>query len=108
MDLSDGKGHEQKGERPAIVLGKANGLVVVVPLTSNADMAKFPYTHVVNPAPENGLNCHSIALVFQLIALDKSRLKHRMGCVPAEQQAAIDCLVKDLLSLRDTERGSVP
>lgn len=105
VDLSDGKGHEQKGERPAIVLGKANGLVVVVPLTSNADRAKFPYTHIVNPAQENGLDCHSIALVFQLTAVDKSRIMRKMGCLSAEQQATVDELVKDLLGLRDVERG---
>ncbi|AGB03725.1 type II toxin-antitoxin system PemK/MazF family toxin [Methanoregula formicica] len=35
VDLTDAKGHEQRGMRPAIIIGSANGLVVVVPLTSS-------------------------------------------------------------------------
>jgi mRNA interferase MazF len=35
VDLTDAKGHEQRGMRPAIIVGGANGLILVVPLTSS-------------------------------------------------------------------------
>jgi mRNA interferase MazF len=41
VDLSDAKGHEQRGTRPAIVVGSANGLVLVVLLTSSMSSARF-------------------------------------------------------------------
>lgn len=99
VDLSDGKGHEQKGERPAVVLGKANGLIITVPLTSNVDKARFSYTHLIESTQENGLNADSVALLFQLTALDETRFKHRIGRIQKQQQTAIDELLKQLLKL---------
>lgn len=56
VDLSDAKGHEQRGVRPAIVVGSANGLVLVVPLTSSLGSARFSHTHMISPDPHNGLD----------------------------------------------------
>jgi mRNA-degrading endonuclease toxin of MazEF toxin-antitoxin module len=41
----------------------------------------------------------SIALVFQIVALDRDRFQHRIGALSAHQQLAIDALIRDLLEL---------
>lgn len=99
VDLPEGKGHEQKGERPALVLGKANGLVIIVPLTKNLDRATFPFTQLIEQTPENGLSANSIALVFQFSSMDESRFKTKIGTISKEQLEAIDKLILDLLKI---------
>ena len=97
--LSDSKGHEQRGERPAIVVGGANGLVIAVPLTSNPATARFSHTYLISPDSHNGLDTESIALVFQITALDRERFVHRIGILDGQQRVAIQVLIRDLLSL---------
>lgn len=99
VELPEGKGHEQKGERPALVLGRANGLTVIVPLTGNIDKATFPFTQHIEPTPENGLSKDSIALVFQISSMDDTRFKRKIGAIQKAQQDAIDKLVLDLLKI---------
>jgi len=99
VDLSDAKGHEQRGERPALIMGSANGLVVVVPFTTTLSTVRFSHTFSVNPTPQNGLDRESVALVFQIVALDRERFIHKMGSVAEQQWEAITALAKDLLNL---------
>ncbi len=99
VELPEGKGHEQKGERPALVLGRANALIVAVPFTANLDRAKFPFTEHIPQTPENGLSSDSIALVFQLSSLDEGRFKKRLGELTKEQQDAIDKTILELLKI---------
>jgi mRNA interferase MazF len=99
VDLSDAKGHEQQGMRPAIVMGGANGLVLVVPRTSSMGSARFPYTHVISPDPHNGLDAESVALIFQIVSLDRERFRHRIGALSEQHRLAIIVLIRDLLHL---------
>lgn len=99
VDLTDGKGHEQQRIRPAIIFGSANGLVMVVPLTSNVSTARFSHTHAVSPDAQNGLDTESIALIFQLVSLDRERFRHRIGTVGEDHRLAIAALIRDLMGL---------
>ena len=99
VDLSDAKGHEQKGIRPAIIVGGANGLVLVVPLTSSTGSARFSHTLTISPDSHNGLDAESVALVFQIVALDRERFQHRIGTIGEQQRLAITALIRDLLDL---------
>ena len=99
VDLSDAKGHEQRGERPAIILGGANGLVLVVPLTSNTGSARFSHTLPISPDAHNGLDAESVALVFQIVSLDRERFVHRIGTVGEQHRLAIVALIRDLMGL---------
>ena len=99
VDLSDAKGHEQRGMRPAIIAGGANGLVLVVPLTSSMSSARFSHTFVISPDSHNGLDAESVALVFQIVALDKERFQHRIGAISEQHRLAILALIRDLLDL---------
>jgi mRNA interferase MazF len=99
VDLTDAKGHEQRGTRPAVVVGSANGLVLVVPLTSSMSSARFSHTHAITPEPHNGLDTDSIALVFQIVSLDRERFRYRIGTVGEQHRIAIATLLRDLLGL---------
>ncbi|MDD4148303.1 MAG: type II toxin-antitoxin system PemK/MazF family toxin [Candidatus Cloacimonetes bacterium] len=99
VDLSDAKGHEQRGERPAIIVGGANGLVIAVPLTSNPTTARFSHTLPISPDAHNGLDVESVALVFQLTSLDRERFVHRIGTLDGQQRVAIMALIRDLMGM---------
>lgn len=99
VDLSDAKGHEQRGMRPAIIIGGANGLVLVVPPTSSMSSARFSHTPIISPDPHHGLDDESVALVFQIVALDRERFRHRIGTIGEQNRLAIVALIRDLLDL---------
>jgi mRNA interferase MazF len=99
VDLSDAKGHEQRGMRPAIIIGGANGLILVVPLTSSMSSARFSHTYVISPSVHNRLDTESVALVFQIVTLDRDRFQHRFGAIEEHQRLAIVALIRDLLDL---------
>ena len=99
VDLSDAKGHEQRGTRPALIVGGANSLILVVPLTSSQSSARFSHTLTISPDPHNGLDTESVALVFQIVALDRERFRHRIGTISEGQRLAIVALIRDLLNL---------
>jgi mRNA-degrading endonuclease toxin of MazEF toxin-antitoxin module len=80
-----GTGHEQAGRRPAIAVqsdSSALGLptLTIVPLTSNLEALRFPRTVRVEPSAKNGLALPSVMLVFQVRAIDRSRIRQTIGC----------------------------
>ncbi|MFH1247002.1 MAG: type II toxin-antitoxin system PemK/MazF family toxin [Candidatus Micrarchaeota archaeon] len=99
VDFPVGKGHEQKGQRPAVILGCANGLSVAVPITSNLALAKFSHTFTLEPTRDNGLAVPSVVLVFQIVALDNESFQKQIGWIPNSQREAIDQLIKDLMKI---------
>jgi mRNA interferase MazF len=89
VELPAANGREQAGRRPAIILqddghASASPMVLVVPLTTSKAALRFPGTIQVDPTPENGLSHESVALVFQLRAIDRKRVKERLGKLAPE------------------------
>lgn len=74
-------GHAQAGRRPAIIAQQTSTLptVLVTPLTSQQDALRFPGTVFVEANSGNGLRHDSVALVFQLTAVDKRYVGNRLG-----------------------------
>jgi len=86
IDLGHKGGHEQKGRRPGIITQTQEAsaripTVLVVPLTSQLDALRFPGTVLVESDTENGLRRASVALVFQLTAIDQHYVSNRIGIV---------------------------
>ena len=74
-------GHAQAGRRPAMIAQQVTNLstVLIVPLTSQQDSLRFPATVFIEADNTNGLLLDSVALVFQLTAIDKRYLADRLG-----------------------------
>ena len=89
VDLPAANGREQRGRRPAVVLqdddyGGDLPVVLVAPLTTARAAMRFAETTLIYPTAENGLRQASVALVFQIRAIDRRRIQERIGTVNAE------------------------
>jgi len=89
VDLPTANGREQRGRRPAVVLqaddyGGDLPVVLVVPLTTARAAIRFAGTTLIRPTAENGLRQTSVALMFQLRAIDRRRIQERIGTVSEE------------------------
>ena len=82
----------RRGERPAVILTEdafipALPTIFIVPFTSSRGTLRFPGTVFVQPDGQNGLTVPSVALVFQLRALDKRDFLYPLGTL---DQASLD------------------
>lgn len=101
--LPAASGHAQAGDRPALVLQNdaftaALPTVLVVPFTGNLAAARFAGTLRVDPDGTNGLATPSIALAFQLRAIDQRDCVQRLGEIDATTLTAIIDLISDVTS----------
>lgn len=90
VELPSAGGREQAGRRPAIVMqddAYAGGLptTVLVPLSSTIAALRFPGTSRFNATKLSGLRNDSVALVFQIRAIDRSRVAEKVGTTTEEE-----------------------
>jgi mRNA interferase MazF len=107
VDLDPAMGSEVNKTRPAVIVSndaanraaerKGNGIVTVVPITSNIDRV-FPF-QVLLAASNCGLPSDSKAQAEQVRALAYERLRSRIGTVPATNLRQIDEALRLHLSL---------
>ena len=86
VELPARGGHAQAGRRPAIILQSITTLptTLLIPLTSQLDALRFAGTVLVEADSQNCLRQHSVALVFQLTAVDNRFISVRLGRVSEE------------------------
>jgi len=100
VDIGSTGGHEQQGIRPAVIVADVVGSVVtIIPCTSNLDSLRFPFTAQLDPSLKNGLNLASVAVIFQLRAIDKKKLKTKIGFLEKKEIKEIDAMMKKMLGL---------
>ena len=100
VELPSAIGHEQAGTRPALILAETEtNIVIIIPLTSNLQALRFVNAIEVKPTVTNGLSEISVALVFQVRAIDKKRLRHRIGELESPSLKEIDLSLKRILKL---------
>lgn len=94
---------EQSGRRPAIIAQADTTpslpTVFVAPLTSNPRASRFPGTFEVEASAGNGLQARSVVLAFQLRAIDRNRVKERLGSLDPQDIATLDAHLRSLLNL---------
>lgn len=84
VDIPFAPGRAQAGERPAVIVQDDPFIamlptVLIVPFTGARSATRFPGTVLVRPDGQNGLTVPSVALVFQMRALDRRYCLHRLG-----------------------------
>lgn len=100
VEIPEANGHEQGGKRPVIILVDTDSnIAIIIPFTSSIQSLRFPHTIEVEPSKENGLTARSIALVFQIRAIDKKRLKNKIGRIEISIIKKIDDMLKNLLQI---------
>jgi mRNA interferase MazF len=105
-DLGTGRGHEQAGQRPVLVVSDdafnagLAGLVMAVPLTSKVAKTKHIPAHIRVDPPEGGLKTPSVILSDQLRTISKDRLGNApCGTVSAASLAEVEKALRLLLGL---------
>ena len=111
VDLDPTIGHEQRGIRPCVVVSDpevaANQrfpLICVVPVTGTSGQGLL---YPALAAGKSGLAKESFALIDQLRAVDKRRVRSVFGQVPADEMDAIDEGLTVFLGLRSAGQNSV-
>jgi mRNA interferase MazF len=105
-DLGTGRGHEQSGQRPVLVVSDDGfnaglaGLVMTVALTSKVAKSKNIPLHIRVDPPEAGFKTPSVILCDQLRAISKDRLANApWGTVSAATMAKVEAAVRTLMAL---------
>lgn len=92
-------GRAQAGRRPAIVVQKDKNLptVLLVPLTTQQDALRFAGTILIEPDKTNNLRNASVALVFQMTAVDKNFIKDKLGAISEDKMNEIYTAFDELM-----------
>lgn len=83
VNFNPGRGSEQRGIRPALVIQNDTGNIhaaTTIVATITTTIKEFPVT-VVLPAGEGGLKQKSMVNLAQMLTLDKRRLQKPLGNV---------------------------
>ena len=102
-DLDEGRGHEQAGVRPVLVvsaseIGTGPGdLAVVVPLTTTFRAAQP--LHVAIEPPDGGTRQASYAMTEQIRAVSRERLLRHWGAIDDDTMERVDHRLRVLLDL---------
>jgi len=104
LPISSGAGREQMGLRPALIVhdyatSDILPVIMIIPFTTQLNALRYPYTIQIEPSQENGLDQTSILMVFQLRAIDRQRLRNKIGCLEGDLLARVDVEIRNLLGL---------
>ena len=104
VEIPPSGGHEQAGLRPAVIAqtiaSEKLPTVLIVHLTSKQKAADFPFTFIIEPDRLNNLDVISVALVFQLRAIDRKRLKSKIGEIGVEKMKLLKQSLKEIMGCR--------
>jgi mRNA interferase MazF len=92
VNFNPGRGSEQRGIRPAVILQNDVGnryaaTTIVAAITTT--LKPYPVTVALRKG-EGGLNMPSMVNLAQMLTVDKSRLERRLGSLSVERMAAVD------------------
>lgn len=100
VSLPASGGREQAGRRPAVAVQadlEGEPMLMVVPVTSNLAALRFAFSVRIEPTAANGLAVPSVAMVFQMRAIDKARVIRKIGQVSDEDMARVDTQIWRML-----------
>ncbi len=104
VELDHGRGHEQHGTRPVLVIsddafssGPSN-MAVVAPLTRTV---RRNWLHVEVPAGEGGTRADSVVRTDQIRAISRTRFLRRWGSIEPQTMSSVEQRLRVLLDLVD-------
>jgi len=101
VNFSPGRGSEQKGNRPALLIQNDIGnqyasTTIVAAITTT--IKKYPVT-VLIPEGKGGLKENSMVNLAQILTVDKERLTKKLGYLGEERMAEVDEAIRISLGL---------
>lgn len=101
VNWNPGRGSEQAGRRPALVIQNDVGnekasTTIVAAISTSVKM--FPMNVQIDP-PEGGLHASSIVKTSQILTVDKERLEERIGRLGTEKMKEVNGAIKLSLDL---------
>jgi len=104
VNWSPGRGAEQQGTRPALVIQNDRGNASPsYPLTIVASMSRtereLPLHVRIAPTAENGLSDHTDVKCEQVMTIEKLRLLRKRGSISSEELARVDQALRVSLNL---------
>ena len=107
VDWSPGRGHEQLGTRPALIIqndvGNQTSLTTIVAACTTAQIDE-PYPFIVQLTPqESGLKKNCIVNLAHIMTIDKQCLKDKCGQLNKSKMTQIDKAIEASLGLRKAD-----
>jgi len=101
VDLGTPDGHVQDHSRPAIVIKTLNELnmCIIIPLTSNLESQRLPYTALIKKIHSTNLKEDSVALVFQIRIIDNKIIGNEIGKLEEYQIGKIKAMIKEMFAI---------
>ncbi len=101
VDFSPGRGREQRGLRPALILqndvgNRFAGTTIVAAVTTTVKI--YPVTVPLDPG-EGGLSRASMVNLAQILTIDKARLRRRLGALSPDRMRQVDAAVRVSLEI---------
>lgn len=102
---SAGRGAEQAGVRPALIIQNDVGnqfspTTIVAAITSQPRRRRYPF-HVAFTSEESGLRLDGTVLCEQVQTIDQSRLGRMAGALPPRRMLEVDAALHRSLGLED-------
>ncbi|MDO8532181.1 MAG: type II toxin-antitoxin system PemK/MazF family toxin [Dehalococcoidia bacterium] len=103
VDWDPGRGSEQTGIRPALIVqndvGNDYSPSTIVAALTTAPMKPYPFAVPVT-AKESGLPKDSVINLSSILTIDKERLMERCGSLPTGRMTQVDFALKKSLGLK--------
>ena len=101
VNFNPGRGNEQKGIRPALIIQNDTGneyasTTIIAAITTTRK--KYPVTVLLNRM-EGGLKKESMVNLAQILTIDQTRLLKRLGSVSPETMSQVDYAIRISLGL---------
>jgi mRNA interferase MazF len=106
VGLPESDKREEKGNRPAIAVQTdiaTSPMLMIVPVTSSLGALRFPFTIKIEPSEQNGLTLPSVAMVFQLRAIDRKRVIQKIGELELQYLTQVDAEIWQMLKPKEAQ-----
>ena len=106
VGLPESDKREEKGNRPAIAVQTdtaTSPMLMIIPVTSSLGALRFPFTVRIEPSEQNALTLPSVAMVFQMRAIDRKRIIQKIGELELQYLTQVDAEIWQMLKPKEAQ-----